>query len=386
MNRESKPSSSTVAGEGLDPAGALRRRRPPRCRRAGRRRTGRCQLMGDGSSLSRSASSAAIVRVALGEERGGALEHVVGGEDPDRGVELGGQAGVEVHVRARRRSGAWPRGPRAARARRSRSPMASRPRRRASPAGHDPVDEADPLRLRGVRTRPVRISSLARASPTTRGSRCVPPAPGMTASRTSGRPSRARSRGDPQVAAQRELQPAAERVALDRRDRRHRQLGEPASTRPPRARAARGRLARAAPRTRRRASRPRTPARRARCTTTARTSPGGGGSERRQRVAELARAARAVTRLSGGLTSSRWATRPSSSAIEPAHERPRPRSRPRGPSGPAAYRRAIHRSAGRRRRAAGSPSGPGRRARRRSRARPRSAPGRRRRGRTRPGR
>ena len=44
-----------------------------------------------------------------------------------------------------------------------------------------------------VSTLPVRISSLARAGPTIRGSRCVPPAPGVTASRTSGSPILARS-------------------------------------------------------------------------------------------------------------------------------------------------------------------------------------------------
>ena len=38
------------------------------------------------------------VGVALGEEGFGAFEQVVGGEDADRGVELGGEAGREVGV------------------------------------------------------------------------------------------------------------------------------------------------------------------------------------------------------------------------------------------------------------------------------------------------
>ena len=41
--------------------------------------------------------------------------------------------------------------------------------------------------------RPVKMRSLARAGPTSRGSRCVPPAPGMMPSRISGWPSRALS-------------------------------------------------------------------------------------------------------------------------------------------------------------------------------------------------
>ena len=59
---------------------------------------------------------------------------------------------------------------------------------------HDLVDEADALGLRGA-SGPGRSGSAPwpAPAPTTRGSRCVPPAPGVTARRTSGRPSRARS-------------------------------------------------------------------------------------------------------------------------------------------------------------------------------------------------
>ena len=115
-----------------------------------------------------------------------------------------------------------------------------------------------------VRTRPVRISSLARAMPTTVAAAACRPAPGVTARRTSGRPSRRAFRRDPQVAGKRELETATERVALDGGDRRHRQLGKAAGRRAARARVAHGRRDPAGPRTRRRASRRRTPARRSR--------------------------------------------------------------------------------------------------------------------------
>ena len=153
------------------------------------------------------------------------------------------------------------------------SPISSRGR--DGPTGrHDAVDEADPLGLRRrVRTRPVRISSLARAGPTTRGSRCVPPAPGRHREPDLRQPELRALRRDPQVAAQRQLEAAAQGVALDGRDRRHRQARPAASRRLTPARAGHGRRRRAAPRTRRRASRPRRPARPRPLTTTARTSP-----------------------------------------------------------------------------------------------------------------
>ena len=78
--------------------------------------------------------------------------------------------------------------------------------------------------------------SLARAGPTSRGSRWVPPAPGMTPSRISGWPSLALSRADPEVGAQRQLAAAAERVAGDRRDHRLRDPGDRGERRLQRAR------------------------------------------------------------------------------------------------------------------------------------------------------
>ena len=131
----------------------------------------------------------------------------------------------------------------------------------ASPAGTTSWTRPMRSASAAVRTLPVRISSLARAGPTMRGSRCVPPAPGVTARRTSGSPSFARVRGDPQVTAQGELQAAAQGVALDGRDGRHRQLGQPPRDAGLQLVARPAAPRRAAPRTRRRASRRRRPAR-----------------------------------------------------------------------------------------------------------------------------
>ena len=60
--------------------------------------------------------------------------------------------------------------------------------------------------------------------PTRRGSRCVPPAPGMMPSVTSGSPTTASRRGDAGVAAERQLQAAAERDAMDGGDHRLRAI------------------------------------------------------------------------------------------------------------------------------------------------------------------
>ena len=71
--------------------------------------------------------------------------------------------------------------------------------------------------------RAVRIRSFARALPMRRGSRCVPPAPGMIASEVSVSPSSRVRRGDAQVAGEQQLRPAAEGDAVDDADRRLRQ-------------------------------------------------------------------------------------------------------------------------------------------------------------------
>jgi hypothetical protein len=73
---------------------------------------------------------------------------------------------------------------------------------------------------------PLMHSSSARARPTRRSSRCVPPKPGMTPSLTSGWPKLRRLAGVDEVAGQRDLAAAAEREAVDRRDHRDRQRGQ----------------------------------------------------------------------------------------------------------------------------------------------------------------
>ena len=166
---------------------------------------------------------------------------------------------------------------------------ARRPGRRARRAWTRPIAR----RLVRVEDRPVRISSLARARPTTRGRRCVPPAPGVTARRTSGSPSFARSDATRMSHASASSSPPpsalpsiAAIVGIGRSaSRRRRPLLE--------LRAARGRRARGGPRTRLTSE----PAENARSplpvTTTARTSPGSAASSVRQRLVQLVEQRRA---------------------------------------------------------------------------------------------
>ena len=75
----------------------------------------------------------------------------------------------------------------------------------------------------GLRT----ITFAAASGPTSRGSSCVPPQPGMIESATSGEADVAHVRGDrPRVAVERELEAAAEARAVDRRHRRERQRAD----------------------------------------------------------------------------------------------------------------------------------------------------------------
>ena len=66
---------------------------------------------------------------------------------------------------------------------------------------------------------PIRFISSALASPTSRGSRWVPPKPGMIPRLISGWPKRGRLGGDPEVAGHRQLAAAAEGDRVDRGDR-----------------------------------------------------------------------------------------------------------------------------------------------------------------------
>ena len=68
--------------------------------------------------------------------------------------------------------------------------------------------------------RPVKISSLALPRPTSRGSRWVPPAPGMMASRVSGQPHGGRGRSDADIAGQGQLRAAAQGDPVDGGDHR----------------------------------------------------------------------------------------------------------------------------------------------------------------------
>ena len=190
MNSESKPSSSTVRAKALMPR--ARSGPSPSQTYEGRKTPNRpTSLMCDPTSC-KVASAAAVLGVALLEERRAPSSMSSVAKTRIRRVQLGGQAGVEVGLgrqveqalrlahRERAARGdllADLGGPRDA------------PRRPARPRGRG--RSARPPSA--SRTRPVRISSLARAAPTTRGRRCVPPAPGVTARRTSGSPSLARS-------------------------------------------------------------------------------------------------------------------------------------------------------------------------------------------------
>ena len=69
---------------------------------------------------------------------------------------------------------------------------------------------------------PVRIRCFAQPSPTTRGRRCVPPAAGMMPEAELGLAELRGLGGHADVARQRQLAAAAERVAVDGRDRRTR--------------------------------------------------------------------------------------------------------------------------------------------------------------------
>ena len=67
-------------------------------------------------------------------------------------------------------------------------------------------------------------SQRARPGEISRGARCVPPPPGSRPRFTSGKPSCASRVRDAEVAGERDLEPAAEAVAVDRGDDRHRCL------------------------------------------------------------------------------------------------------------------------------------------------------------------
>ena len=229
MNSESKPSSSTVRANALMP----------------RARSGPSpSQMYDGqedaepADVTHWAGSSLWVGligrgtgVALGEEGARALEHVLGGEDPDRRVELGREAGVEVAASSAasisRLASRTASGPRAAISSPIASAAATRLARGRRPRGRG--RSAPPRAASSIR--PVRISSFARASADDARQPLRAAGAGDDGQPHLRQPQPGALRRDPQVAAQRELQAAAKRVALDRRDRRHRQPGEPGARR-----------------------------------------------------------------------------------------------------------------------------------------------------------
>ncbi len=88
----------------------------------------------------------------------------------------------------------------------------------------DAVDQPHRISVLGRNHRARRHISSAFWTPATRGSRCVPPAPGSSPSFTSGTPELGVVNGDPIVGGQRNFQPAAEGGAMDRRDHRLRAI------------------------------------------------------------------------------------------------------------------------------------------------------------------
>ena len=98
------------------------------------------------------------------------------------------------------------------------------------PVVDDPVGEADARAPRRRRpARPVRIRSMARPWPMSRGRRTVPRSISGTPKRRQKTPKMASLAGDAQVAPQGELDAAGDGVALDRGDHR---LGQPQPRRP----------------------------------------------------------------------------------------------------------------------------------------------------------
>src|SRR6478672_6025459 len=98
MNSESKPSSSTRRAKALIPR--ARSGPSPSQTYDGRNTPNRpTSVMDDRPSPPKPPSSAVVVRIALGEERRHALDEVLAGEQPVRGVELGGEARLEVRSR-----------------------------------------------------------------------------------------------------------------------------------------------------------------------------------------------------------------------------------------------------------------------------------------------
>ena len=162
-------------------------------------------------------------RLALLDEGGEALVAVLAREQRREGLLL-------ERVRDARRRRPGPRAARASRAPRRAAPSSRACARPRAPPSSSSVSSSNTRFTRPMRSAtsapiasPLITSSRAQPGPTRRSSRLVPPKPGISARFTSGWPSCASPRRVDPVAGERELEPAAEREAVHRRDHRHRQ-------------------------------------------------------------------------------------------------------------------------------------------------------------------
>ena len=169
------------------------------------------------------------------------------------------------------------------------------------------------------------MMSLARAGPTRRGRRCVPPPPGMMPSRISGWPS-GPCRRDAEVAGQGQLAAAAEREAGDRGDRGPRDVGDRVQRTQEQAARSTRRLVGGPPNSEMSA-----PAAKTRSPPVTTTAPGGSSRERARAAPRAGAAAPCESALTFGW--SRRTTATPSSRRSTVHERGRS-----GMAGP--YRRA----------------------------------------------
>src|SRR4051794_4636229 len=226
MNRLSKPRSSTSRAKALMP---LARSAPSPSQMYDGRNTPKRPmslmvgwLLGQGGQ----SSASAVLRIALGKEGGRALEQVIGGEDRDGLLELGREAGLERCIAGDREEALHgPHGEWTAQCDLAADLGGSRC---CAPGRHDLVDEPHPEGLLR-RDDPAREDQLACARLPDDAWQALRP----TGARDDREPHLRQAElcplgRDPDVAAQRELEPAAERIALDRSDRRHREGREPA--------------------------------------------------------------------------------------------------------------------------------------------------------------
>ena len=160
------------------------------------------------------------------EERRGALEQVVGREDAVRRVELGRQPGVDVglHRQVDEALGLAD-GQRPARGDLLADGCRSSDR---LPGRHDLVDQTDPLGLLGGQDLAGQDQLLGPSRPDHSRQALGAAGTGRDRKPHFRQPEPGSLRRDPEVAAERQFQPAAEGVAFDGGDRRHRQFGQAA--------------------------------------------------------------------------------------------------------------------------------------------------------------